>query len=508
MSKICHNPQCACHNQSFPDVLSECPICHTPFGTGLGGGFSLNLGDANAISGGVNLSDNHSINTTNTHNIDSHNVITNNITQIEREKSIEEIKHEKEQTFREACKNVYQRGLMTSDDKKKLEDIQYQLGLDGITASRIISEVARRFEKKSDVLSPVHQITYNNIKTAISANRLDIVNRLLAQMKAMVQKYSTEDVQYTYYMLLAILHPNTCISDYENQQEDKYWQAFWSSIAYRKVGNIEKSEILVADIGDKWIDIIPQENVFILAAVNAMLDKDYETAKSLYDNVTGEHSTLLTELVTCLYTLLYRDALTADDLKKMQQECKFYSANLFDSCNVPQISHNEALNIEYFESKEKPVVDASQSSSSVPKQEVEVMHEQKVVMPEKKIVSSSKTEKPITLQTGQKKEADVMSNPMLLFELLTKTATEQMRVYNLLLESASKGDGKAGAYLAYFYLHGIIVSADLKEAEKRIQNSNYHNDPILIQLLIELYNKKGVPALADVWKRKLNTLKK
>ena len=55
-------------------------------------GFSLNLGDANAVSGGVNLSDNHSINTTNTHNVDSHNVITNNITQIEREKSIEEIK--------------------------------------------------------------------------------------------------------------------------------------------------------------------------------------------------------------------------------------------------------------------------------------------------------------------------------------------------------------------------------------------------------------------------------
>jgi hypothetical protein len=367
MSKIC--PTC---NHEWPDNFQSCPLDSTPLinKPQSTSGFSLNLGDANAISGGVNLSDNHSINTTNTHNVDSHNVITNNITQIEREKSIEEIKHEKEQTFREACKNVYQRGLITSDDKKKLEDTQYQLGLDGITASRIISEVARRFEKKSDVLSPVHQITYNNIKTAISANRLDIVNRLLAQMKAMVQKYSTEDVQYTYYMLLAILHPNTCISDYENQQEDKYWQAFWSSIAYRKVGNIEKSEILVADIGDKWIDIIPQENVFILAAVNALLDKDYETAKSLYDNVTGEHSTLLTELVTCLYTLLYRDALTAEDLKKMQQECKFYSANLFDSCNVPQISHNEALNVEHFESKEIPVVDVSQSNSSVQKQEI------------------------------------------------------------------------------------------------------------------------------------------
>ena len=164
MSKRC--PTC---NHEWPDNFQSCPLDSTPLinKAPTTSGFSLNLGDANAISGGVNLSDNHSINTTNTHNVDSHNVITNNITQIEREKSIEEIKHEKEQTFREACKNVYQRGLMTSDDKKKLEDIQYQLGLDGITASRIISEVARRFEKKSDVLSPVHQITYNNIKTAI-----------------------------------------------------------------------------------------------------------------------------------------------------------------------------------------------------------------------------------------------------------------------------------------------------------------------------------------------------
>ncbi|MBQ1177209.1 MAG: hypothetical protein IIX52_06600 [Paludibacteraceae bacterium] len=505
MSKIC--PIC---NHEWPDNFQSCPLDSTPLINKIEStsGFSLNLGDANAVSGGINLSDNHSINTTNTHNVDSHNVITNNITQIEREKSIEEIKHEKEQSFREACKNVYQHGLMTSDNKKKLEDIQYQLGLDGITASRIISEVARRFEKKSDVLSPVHQITFNNIKTAISANRLDIVNRLLAQMKAMVQRYSTEDVQYTYYMLQAILHPNTCIVDYENQQEDKYWQSFWSSIAYRKVGDIEKSEILVADIGDKWIDIIPQENVFILAAVNAMLDKDYESAKSLYDNVTGEHSTLLTELVSCIYTLLYRDALAVDDLKQMQQECKFYSVNLFDSCNVPQISHNETLNFEHFEAKEIHAVDASQSNAAEPKQEVEVVQTQKVAIPEKKIVSPSKAEIPIIPQAEPKKELDIMSNPMLLFELLSKTTTEQMRTYNLLLESASKGDGKAGVYLAYFYLHGIIVSADLKEAEKRILNSNYQNDPILIQLLIELYNKKGVAALADVWKRKLNALKK
>ena len=82
MSKIC--PKC---NKEWPDEFKACPLDGTPLVSKpqQPAGFSLNLGDANAISGGVNMSDNHSINTTS--NVDSHDVITNNITQVEREKS-------------------------------------------------------------------------------------------------------------------------------------------------------------------------------------------------------------------------------------------------------------------------------------------------------------------------------------------------------------------------------------------------------------------------------------
>ena len=322
--KIC--PKC---NKEWPDEFKACPLDGTPLVSKpqQPAGFSLNLGDANAISGGVNMSDNHSIN--NTSNVDSHNIITNNITQVEREKSPEEIKHERELAFREACLEVYSNGIMTSEQKRKLEDLQYRLGLDENSASKILSEVAKRSERKSTSLSPVHQITFNNIKTAINSNRLDLVNRLLAQMKAMVQRYSVEEIQFTYYMLQAVLHPKECIEEYENHREDKYWQSFWSSIAYRRVGNIEKSELLVADVGDKWIDTIPQENVFILATVNALIDNDSVSAKSLYDNISGEHSPFLSNLTTCLYTILYHDVVSPEELKPWQKDIAFYSNNLF-----------------------------------------------------------------------------------------------------------------------------------------------------------------------------------
>mgnify|MGYP003472394087 FL=1 len=334
MSKIC--PKC---NNEWPDEFMVCP----KDGTTLiakpqkPAGFSLNLGDANAISGGVNMSDNHSVsnNTVNTttSNVDSHNVVTNNITQIEREKTQEELKHEKELAFREECLKVYSNGILTSEGKRKLDDLRYRLGLDENTVNKILSEVAKRSERKSSSLSPVHQITYNNIKTAIIANRLDLVGRLMAQLKAMVQRYSAEEIQFTYYMLQAVLYPKECTEEYESHYEDKYWQAFWSSIAYRRLGNIEKSELLVADVGDKWTDTIPQENVFVLATVNALIDKDIDTAKSHFDNISGEHSPYLSNLTTCLYTLIYGDTLSSEELKQMQKESVFYIKNLFAEIN-------------------------------------------------------------------------------------------------------------------------------------------------------------------------------
>jgi TPR repeat protein len=329
MSKICPN----CH-KVYDDYETFCFEC---------GGLrlnkcddkkpALNLGDANAISGGVDMSDNHSVcnNTVNTttSNVDSHNIITNNITQVEREKTPEELKHEKEFVFREGCLKAYSNGIMTSEDKRKLDDLRYRLGLDETSVKKILSEVAKRSERKSSSLSPVHQITYNNIKAAIIANRLDMVNRLMPQMKVMAQRYSAEEIQYTYYMLQAVLHPKECIGEFESDYVDKYWQTFWSSIAYRRLGNKDKSEFLFADVGDKWTDTIPQGNTFILASVNYLIDKDIDMAKSLFDNISGDHSQYLSNLKTCLYTLLYGDTLSSEELKQMQKDGLFYACNLF-----------------------------------------------------------------------------------------------------------------------------------------------------------------------------------
>ncbi len=538
MSKFC--PNC---NKEWPDEFIKCPLD----GTSLiakpqqSAGLSMDLGDANAISGGVNMSDNHSVsnNTVNntTSNVDSHNVITNHITQVEREKSSEELKHERELAYREECKKVYRNGIMTSEGKQKLEDLRYNLGLDEMSALKINSEVAKRSEKKSSSLSPVHQITFNNIKTAINANRLDLVNRLMAQLKAMVQRYSVEEIQFTYYMLLAILHPKECIEEYKSHKEDKYWQTFWSSVAYRRIGIIEQSELLVADVGDKWIDTIPQENVFILATINALVDKDLLAAKSLYDNIVGEHSPLLSKLATCLYALLYEDILSEEELKQMQKDNKFYIDNLFADIVRLNIERNkqqeEAEDLAEEKRKKQAEIEAKLIADAQQKKQenLEEKHtlEAKAVIEEKqdnvvptsfiqerlsaylddfgylrKLSNDEISELKSMLQVAPSDNYQALFIMGQLYLQENNTAINQKKAYDALKTASEHGVSEAAAYMAYFYLYGNVVPKDLDEAEQRMKiDDDYKKNPIFIKMLIDLYTDKGNEMLANVWKTKL-----
>lgn len=563
MSKIC--PKC---NKEWPDEFMACPLDGTTLipKPQQPAGFSLNLGDANAISGGVNMSDNHSVsnNTVNTttSNVDSHNVITNNITQVEREKTAEELKHEKELAFREECLKVYSNGIMTSEGKRKLDDLRYRLGLDENTANKILSEVAKRSERKSSSLSPVHQITYNNIKTAIIANRLDLVDRLMAQLKAMVQRYSAEEIQFTYYMLQAVLHPNECTEEYESHYEDKYWQTFWSSIAYRRLCNIEKSELLVADVGDKWTDTIPQENVFVLASVNALIDKDIDTAKSLFDNISGEYSPYLSNLSTCLYTLMYGDMLSSEELKQMQKDSVFYTNNLFaeiNSYNLEQKRLKEEAEAKRIaeEKKRQEEADVKRIAEERKlKEEAERLAEEKKKQEEaeaKRLAEENKhqeeakrIEEESTKQTSAVTKFDPQSmlpyidafgylrklNASELAELKSvlltapinnyqaqfllgqlyiqeNTSASNLRLaYDAIKTASEHGIYEAGAFMAYFYLYGKVIPQDLDEAERRIKiDDDFKKNPFFVQMMVDLYVQKGNAMLADVWKSKLKKFK-
>ena len=89
-----------------------------------------------------------------------------------------------------------------------------------------------------------------------------------------------------------------------------------------------------------------------------------------------------------------------------------------------------------------------------------------------------------------------------------ETAVNQKLAYDAIKSASEHGVYEAGAYMAYFYLYGKVVSQDFDEAERRIKiDDDYKKNPVFIQMLVDLYTQKGNTMLADVWKSKLSKFK-
>lgn len=110
------------------------------------GSIGLNLGDANAISGGLSVSTSHSTDQSHTdnsmhtdnsvhtdssvHNVSNVSNVTHNVTQVAAAKTEYELLAEKKQTYQEACMRAYADRVLDTNEMVELELLRLKLGLD------------------------------------------------------------------------------------------------------------------------------------------------------------------------------------------------------------------------------------------------------------------------------------------------------------------------------------------------------------------------------------------
>ncbi len=234
----------------------RCPYCGSelpkqPEGN-LGGSVSFSLGDANAIAGNVS--------------VDSHNVT--NIVH-ERQKHREEIHQEKVLQYKKLCEAVYADGVMTSDEARQLESLRLDLGIDSAEADQIRESVRRlRLTQTQDQLNPVIRISLQQIVGMAKSGKYDLLKHSFPRVEAMAEKYNVDEVQFYYYLLLSGLDPRKCIKLYESRNNDNYWQSFWTYIAYQNIEELDKAQMLLADM-ERWT-VHPYGNIALLATVGSL----------------------------------------------------------------------------------------------------------------------------------------------------------------------------------------------------------------------------------------------
>lgn len=304
-------------------------------------GVSLNLGDANAISGGLHVSDSHNVSNVDNsvHNITNTTSTVNNITNIAAQKSESEILQERKIEFMEVVKAVYEDGIMEQDEVVLLEKERLRIGLDEVTAKRLIETVRRTLtETKQTSLSPMQSMMLKQIEQAIRSNQLEQIKRLLPRLEAIAKSTFDEKSHYLYNVVLAALKPQQLINEYEDLTADDYWQTFWVYIAYTKLGNFKKAEdvLLVLPRHTQY----SEENITLLSSVGAMREFGKDVANDFFSTVTGMYSSELENFVMALYHLISPETVDSDEANRGLMT--FYLENLLQFEDAEERARREA----------------------------------------------------------------------------------------------------------------------------------------------------------------------
>lgn len=215
-----------CHKEF--ENAKFCPECGTKLVERGMSGKGLFFGDANAIAGDLKI-DNSTSTISHITNITNKAALT--------EPELKQLKEKQlqvnEQAYRKRCAEYYQDGILTPEEKRKLEEYREELGLDKDIAEHIMDSIKElyhharlTFTDETAIREAFQQIESNNVKA---------LGYSVKSLRMIAQRTQNDKVFFVYYMLLAALCPSACVADYKRSDTDIYWRDYWTVFAMLKV---------------------------------------------------------------------------------------------------------------------------------------------------------------------------------------------------------------------------------------------------------------------------------
>lgn len=302
------------------------------------GSFNINLGDANAISGGINLHDSHNVN-----NVDNsvHNTSTvTHVTNVAAQKTDMELLQEKKSLYLNECKRAYEDNVLEQAEIIALEEYRIKIGLDKATADSILESVRIMTERnaRKTSLNPIAKTKLKILTENLQKNEVKALMDQIDGLEALVNKYEHDELSRKYFLVLAALKPEKCIDLKENSKVDSYWKSFWSYLAYLKVGKSADAENVLVSL-DRFIDY-PEDNMTVLAVAGALVNGNIAEAEEYLDSVVGDYTPALQRFVDSIYLLLAPEM--AKEMNADANSCAFYLVNFFNQDATKERARKEA----------------------------------------------------------------------------------------------------------------------------------------------------------------------
>ena len=334
-----------------------CPECGTKLIEKPSNGFNLNLGDANAISGGVNLQDSHDV-----HNIDNSTYSTvnntvNNITNVAGNKTEMELLQERKNQFSEQVNIFLSDNELQQEEVVRLEELRIELGLDEMTAKRLIENARRKVSAsvRKTSLKGSAATMMKIISSYFMANDIQKVRLQIPKLAAYAKQIEVDEVQHKYYVALAAIAPEKLIELCERDTlTDNYWRTYWSYVAYHKLGEIEKAENALTDL--YRFTQYPEENISLLQVVEMLNTFGEEEARTILDTITEIYSEELGLFAKALYLRLNPEV--GKGMGANKKNTSFYLENIISFESPEKRAEREAIERAEAEAKAKAKAEA------------------------------------------------------------------------------------------------------------------------------------------------------
>ena len=248
----------------------------------------LNIGDANAISGGISINRSKNITTHDTH--------YHSTTVHERAKSDSELKLEAVNQLRSKVEEILsQRGRIDSVAMEQMRPLAAQLGIDSETFKSIIKDVRSNRNGSSDSLNAANARYLQQAKQAVQTNDWESLTNLLPRLEAMASISQEDDVQYLYHMVLALSDPLKSIETYKQKADENYWRSLWAIVSYIRTENYSEAARELSMFNTSRFGKSEEDGTLMEAYFNLMKDNK-DTAQDFLDEIFDEPSQQLKPL--------------------------------------------------------------------------------------------------------------------------------------------------------------------------------------------------------------------
>ena len=279
---------------------------------------ALNLGDANAISGGVSINQSKNISTQETH---FHS------TTVERVKSESELKLEASNQLRAKAEEIMaERGRIDSVAMNQLRPLSKQLGIDEETFKSIIKDVRSNRNGAISGLSAANARYLQQAQQAVKTNDMDALSNLTPRLEAMAAISQDDNVQFMYYLTLSILYPIKSMEVYERQMDENYWRTFWAIISYIRTGKHAEATKVLA-LFDPLRYEKSEEDQNLLEAYFNIMKEDKDGAQEFLDEILGEPTEQVKPLLRAVESTQYEE-------EPESLEVRFYMERVMSKSDV------------------------------------------------------------------------------------------------------------------------------------------------------------------------------